>query len=106
MAGYIYLVQMDIPPELEEDFNRIYDTQHVPNILTVPGVSSCTRYRVESGDVEGVATIRRRLRDRLARPAHLRRVEDRLGQGRLDNAYSPQRNQPHPRRVQAHRVVD
>ena len=55
MAGYIYLVQMDIPPELEEDFNRIYDTQHVPNILTVPGVRSCARYRVESGDVEGVA---------------------------------------------------
>ena len=38
MADYIYIAQMDIPPELEDDFNRIYDTQHVPEILTVAGV--------------------------------------------------------------------
>ncbi len=55
MADYIYLVQMDIPTELEDDFNRIYDTQHVPNILTVPGVHGCTRYRLESADVDGMA---------------------------------------------------
>ena len=55
MADYMFLVQMDIPGELEDDFNRIYDTQHVPNILAVPGVHSCTRYRVDSGDVDGVA---------------------------------------------------
>ncbi len=55
MAGYIYLVQMDIPNELEEEFNRIYDTQHVPNIIKVPGVNACTRYKLESADVEGVA---------------------------------------------------
>ena len=55
MAGYIYLVQMDVPEELEDDFNRIYDTQHVPNILNAPGVSSCTRYRLESTDAAGVA---------------------------------------------------
>ena len=55
MADYIYLVQMDIPSELEEDFNRIYDTQHIPNILSVKGVSSCTRYKLEEGDTDGVA---------------------------------------------------
>ena len=55
MADYIYLVQMDVPAELEDDFNRIYDTQHVPNILKAPGVHSCTRYRLESSDVDGVA---------------------------------------------------
>ena len=55
MAGYIYLVQMDIPNELEEEFNRIYDTQHVPNIIKVPGVHGCARYKLESADVEGVA---------------------------------------------------
>ncbi len=55
MAGYIYLVQMDIPNELEEEFNRIYDTQHVPNIIKVPGVNACTRYKLETADVEGVA---------------------------------------------------
>ena len=55
MADYMYFVQMDIPAELEDDFNRIYDTQHVPNILAVPGVHSCTRYRVDSGDIDGIA---------------------------------------------------
>lgn len=55
MADYIYLVQMDIPEEHEADFNRIYDTQHIPNILQAPGVRSCIRYRLESADVPGVA---------------------------------------------------
>ena len=55
MADYIYFVQLEIPQELEEDFNRIYDAEHVPNLLTVPGVRSCTRYRLESADVDGVA---------------------------------------------------
>ena len=55
MADYLYLVQLDIPGELDDEFNRIYDTQHVPNILKAPGVSGCTRYRLDSADVEGVA---------------------------------------------------
>ena len=56
MADYLYIVQMDIPADKEADFNRIYDTQHVPNITTVPGVSGCTRFKLESADVDGVPT--------------------------------------------------
>lgn len=55
MADYMYLVQMDIPAELEDEFNRIYDTEHVPNILKAPGVHSCTRYRLESTNAPGMA---------------------------------------------------
>ena len=55
MADYIYLVQMDIPESIEDEFNRIYDTQHVPNIIKAPGVHGCTRYKLESTDVEGTA---------------------------------------------------
>ena len=55
MADYMYVVQMDIPDELEEEFNRVYDTQHVPNIIQAPGVHGCSRYKLESADVEGVA---------------------------------------------------
>ena len=29
MADYILLMQMDIPTELEDDFNHFYNTQHV-----------------------------------------------------------------------------
>ena len=55
MADYIYLVQMDIPTELEDEFNRIYDTEHVPNIVKAPGVHGCTRYRLESTNAPGMA---------------------------------------------------
>lgn len=55
MAEYIYLVQMDIPEEHEAEFNRIYDTQHIPNIVKAPGVHSCIRYKLESSDMEGTA---------------------------------------------------
>ncbi len=55
MADYIYLVQMDVPATLEDEFNRIYDTEHVPNILKAPGVHGCSRYRLHSTDADGVA---------------------------------------------------
>ena len=54
MANSLYLVQMDIPAALEADFNRIYNDQHIPAILAVPGVVSCKRYRLERSDVAGV----------------------------------------------------
>ncbi len=54
MADYLYVVQMDIPPEHEADFNRVYDTEHVPNLLKVPGVHGCARYRLESSEVAAV----------------------------------------------------
>ncbi len=54
-APYIYLVQMDIPAEHEASFNRIYDTEHVPEILKVPGVRGCSRYAVETTNRDGMA---------------------------------------------------
>ena len=56
MGEYVYMVQLDVANEADADFNRIYDTQHVPNILTVPGVESCTRFKLESADVDGIPT--------------------------------------------------
>ena len=54
-APYVYLVQMDIPTEHEADFNRVYDVEHVPQILTVPGVRGCTRYLLEKTNKDGMA---------------------------------------------------
>ena len=53
MSEYLYLVQMDVPPELEAAFNRIYDTQHIPAITKVPGVLDVKRYVLEK-PVDGV----------------------------------------------------
>ena len=49
--SYAYVVQMDIPQHLEAEFNRIYDEEHVPTILKVPGVRSCARYRLDHSTV-------------------------------------------------------
>jgi hypothetical protein len=54
-APYVYLVQMDIPAEHEAAFNRIYDTEHVPEILKVPGVRGCARYVIEKTNKDGLA---------------------------------------------------
>jgi Domain of unknown function (DUF4286) len=51
---HIYAVQMDVPAELEAEFNRIYDEDHVPTILKVPGVRSCRRYRLEHSTRPGM----------------------------------------------------
>ena len=39
---HVYMVQMDIPAEHEAEFNRIYDTEHVPALTKVPGVRACS----------------------------------------------------------------
>ena len=55
MADYILVVQLDIPAELEDDFNRAYDEEHVPNLLNVSGVHGCDRYKLEDSTDEGMA---------------------------------------------------
>ena len=42
-AKYLFIVSMDVDPDKEDFFNEVYDTEHVPNILKVPGVISATR---------------------------------------------------------------
>lgn len=51
---HIYTVQMDIPAALEAEFNRIYDEDHIPLILKVPGVRAARRYRLEKSTKEGM----------------------------------------------------
>ena len=55
MANYIMIVQLDIAAEHEDDFNRVYDAEHVPNLLNVSGVHGCDRYRLEESTDEGMA---------------------------------------------------
>ncbi len=41
-ASYLYVVRMDVDPA--QEFNRIYDEEHVPALLKVPGVLGAARY--------------------------------------------------------------
>ncbi len=44
---YVFIASMDVAPEKEALFNEVYDHEHVPNLLKVPGVRSVTRLRTE-----------------------------------------------------------
>jgi hypothetical protein len=44
-APFFYLVTFEIAPEDEAEFNEIYDTEHIPNILEVDGVLQVIRFR-------------------------------------------------------------
>jgi hypothetical protein len=46
-ARYIFIASMDVDPEKEDLFNEIYDTEHIPLLLQVPGVLSAKRYKTE-----------------------------------------------------------
>ena len=45
---YLFIVSMDVTKEKEALFNEVYDTEHVPLLLKVPGVKSVTRMKTES----------------------------------------------------------
>ena len=42
-AKYLFIVSMDVAKEKEALFNEVYDTEHVPMLLKVPGVLSVRR---------------------------------------------------------------
>ena len=46
-ARYVFMVSMDVASEKEDLFNEVYDGDHIPNLLKVPGVLSVTRVRSE-----------------------------------------------------------
>jgi len=41
---YLFTASMDIEPDKEDLFNEVYDQEHVPLLLKVPGVVSVTRF--------------------------------------------------------------
>ncbi len=43
-ARYLFIASMDVEPGKEAVFHEVYDTEHVPLILKVPGVLSAKRY--------------------------------------------------------------
>ena len=43
-ARYVFIASMDVDPDKEDLFNEVYDQEHVPMLLKVPGVISVTRF--------------------------------------------------------------
>lgn len=46
-ARYVLIASMDVDPDKEDVFNEVYDQEHVPLLLKVPGVVSVTRLKSE-----------------------------------------------------------
>ena len=46
-ARYRFIVSMDVAPDKETLFNQVYDEEHIPNLMKVPGVLGVTRVKGE-----------------------------------------------------------
>ncbi len=44
---YLFTAAMDVEPAKEAIFNEVYDREHVPNLLQVPGVIAVARLKLE-----------------------------------------------------------
>lgn len=53
-AGILFS-QMDCPPELETDFDRWYNEEHIPKRLAVPGFTAAARYQAVTGGPKHLA---------------------------------------------------
>lgn len=46
MPHYVIQFESRAQPGLEEEFNRWYETVHLPDVLNVPGFKTATRYTI------------------------------------------------------------
>ena len=46
-SRYLFVASMDVDLDKEALFNEVYDTEHVPNLLKVPGVHAVARMEGE-----------------------------------------------------------
>ena len=46
-SRYLFIASMDVDPDKEALFHEVYDTEHVPSLLKVPGVHAVTRMQGE-----------------------------------------------------------
>lgn len=48
---YVFEATMDVTAEKEDLFNEVYDTEHVPALLKVPGVIAVSRLKREAARI-------------------------------------------------------
>ena len=46
-SRYLFAAAMDVEPAQDKVFNEVYDTEHVPALLGVPGVIAVARFKSE-----------------------------------------------------------
>ena len=80
---YLFSAAMDVDPSRDALFHEVYDKEHIPALLEVPGVVSAARFKVreltlmiggerKTIDPQGAPALQRALRARVPRgPGHL-----------------------------------
>ncbi|OZI74993.1 DUF4286 family protein [Bordetella genomosp. 12] len=48
-SGWHYVVETDVLPEMEADFNAWYEQEHLPGLASVPGTVQARRWRCHDG---------------------------------------------------------
>ena len=56
----LMIVWADIPAEMEDDFNRWYNEEHLAELLSVPGVLNAARYEATSSGPQAHGGLRTR----------------------------------------------
>lgn len=54
-ANGLLVIWTDVAPEAEADFNKWYDSEHIPQLLGVPGFVSGRRYQAVTGKPKYIA---------------------------------------------------
>ena len=47
---WLYIVHTDIPDDIVDEYNEWYDREHLPRLVTVPGVVRARRYAAVAGN--------------------------------------------------------
>jgi hypothetical protein len=51
----VFVVTMKVDPDWDNEFNRWYDQEHIPELLKVPGYRTARRYRAVEGEPKYLA---------------------------------------------------
>ncbi len=52
----LLMVYSDVPAELDEEYNRWYNEEHLDQLLAIPGVLSAARYEAVAGGPKYLAS--------------------------------------------------
>jgi hypothetical protein len=71
-APWLYIVHTDIPDDIVDEYNAWYDEEHLPRLVTVPGVPRARRYTALDGNPRYLTAYELTDRDAFSSPEGLK----------------------------------
>ena len=68
---WLYIVHTDIPDDIVDEYNEWYDNEHLPRLVTVPGVVRARRYAAVAGNPKYLTAYELTDKDAFESPAGL-----------------------------------